>query len=172
MRCLSTATCSEKGHNVKQKFNVNGSHESDSSSLAKQALLGLSLAGVATAIGSSALNDENSLSQCEPNVDVTAADPTTSEILYRHIDEGLKIILSGSERYLNSDNVDIPIVQNDQELLYQPTPAATIPGRVIDVMKASVDTATEWEKKAKETVRMMRNPYPKSYDVSIEEGDV
>lgn len=160
MRCLSTVT------NTKQQFN-SSNNESNSSSLAKHALIGLSLAGAATAVGNSVLSDENSSSQCEPNVGIAATAPTASQILYRQVDESLKMILSESGRYLNNDNVNAPIIEKDQDLLYQPTPAATIPERVIDVMKASVDTASEWEKKAKETVRMMTNPSPKSYDVSV-----
>lgn len=128
-------------------------------------ILGISAAGMA-AVTASAVLDDHVLSSsqsvsCEPNVAAT-----THYSLYSSFGDDLKGFLSFDD-YPN-DNRGV----NKEEgggILYEPNSSSTktIPGRVIDAVKASVDTASEWEKKAKERVRLIAGGYPKIYDVSL-----
>lgn len=149
VRCLSTAA-NKAQHKVHQKYS--GSEQYDSS-FTKKVLAGLSAAGVAGVAASTLENriQDPQLSLCEP-------ESSTAQPFYQNFGENLKTMFW----------VDTNKENHEASAYYEPPPAAsTIPGRMIGVVKASVDTATEWEKKAKETVRKMTHPYPKNYDVSI-----
>lgn len=159
IRCLSSSPSSSS-----QQGNFYYGQEPSSPSYAKSILVGLSAAGAAT-IGASSIDYEtkssDSLSQCEPDT------ATTQQSLYSSLEENLKTLFLFDQA---EENLKLPIGK-DGGLGFDPSsaPSSTIPipGRVIDAVKASVDTASEWEKKAKETVRFMTGQYPKIYDVSV-----
>ncbi len=152
--CLST-TANQQRHKFEQKYS---SREQYDSLFTKKVLAGLSTAAVA-GVGISNLDNrarDQQLSLCES--------ASSTKPFYQNFGENLKILF-----YENKQSNETSAPVGADGLFYEPSPAAstTIPGRMIGVVKASVDTATEWEKKAKETVRMMTHPYPKSYDVSV-----
>ena len=158
IRCLSTTTNQQQ--NFKHKYTSNVDQDS---SLARKALIGLTAAGVAT-IGASSTLDDKVNASCESD-----ASSSTSHPFYDHFGESLRTLLWMNNQH-DKENIKVPL-GNGSELRYEPSPAtssSSIPGRMIDVVKASVDTANEWEKKAKQTVmRMAQRPYPESYDVSL-----
>ncbi len=169
LRCLSTAVTSgsseqttQTNHCMKQMQNNASGYEGDNTLFARTTMLGLAAAGV---IGFSTLNlnDESTTSKCESDI----ASPHKME---NNFAKTLTTTLLSFNDYLYQDNneVEMPVKQKRNITTYQPqpTPAPSIPSRVIDVVKASVDTASEWEKKAKETVRRIANPLPQTYDVS------
>lgn len=162
IRCLSTSSSTSNQQNTH-----NGYDSSTSSPVfTKSILVGLSAAGAAT-IGASSLDFESkvntTMAQCEP--ETTATSQPTS--FYNSLGENLKTLLWFDQ---DKENLKIPLGRGG-ELRFEPSPTSSsaipLPGRVIDAVKASVDTASEWEKKAKETVRMMTGQYPKIYDVSL-----
>lgn len=165
IRCLSTTVTSDSSEHARQtnhcmkqmQINANG-YEGDNSLFVR---IGLAAAGV---VGFSTLNpnDDSSTSKCESDI-------ASLHKMESNFEKTVTTLLSFND-YLYQDNneVEMPVKQKRNITTYQPqpAPASSIPGRVIDVVKASVDTASEWEKKAKETVRRIANPSPQTYDVS------
>mmetsp|Transcript_13762 Transcript_13762/g.20889 ORF Transcript_13762/g.20889 Transcript_13762/m.20889 type:complete len:507 (-) Transcript_13762:15-1535(-) len=153
-RCLSTVA-NQKQHKLQQKYS--GGEQQHDSSFTRKVLAGLSTAGVA-AVGASTLDNERDekLSLCEPQSSVEQPS------FYHNFGDNLKAFFWFDEN-TDHNKPSAPAVAADG-LYYEPSStASTMPGRMIGVVKA----ATEWEKKAKETVKMMTYPYPKNYDISV-----
>ena len=171
-RCLSSTTSSVTNNTqqsyLQQSYKTSNTQDGNESSFIRNVIFGLASAG-AVGVGTSVLN-EDMTSNCESNDTVS-----TFPRYYTNWKQSLRSILSLDDYmiYDGTNNVNIDDKQNIQPKLtpqsshYQPSNPVAIPGRVIDVVKASVDTASEWEKKAKETVMRIAGPYPLVYDVSI-----
>ena len=174
-RCLSSTTSSVTNNTqqsyLQQSYKTSNTQDGNQSSFIRNAMFGLVSAG-AVGVCTSVIN-EDMTSNCESTGNDTVS---TFPRYYTDWKQSLRSILSLDDYnmiYDGTNNVNIHDKENIQPKLtpqssyYQPSNPVAIPGRVIDVVKASVDTASEWEKKAKETVMRIAGPYPLVYDVSI-----
>ena len=145
IRCISTVSRYEQSNRCSSEATTCTSFQKRHV-FGKESVYGLSAAVIATA-AMYAQSSHDDPSQCEADTPVPSTAATAATSMYETIGNNNLRTLRALENFLHRDE-------------YQASPTAStgsIPGRVIDVVKASVDTASEWEKKAKETVRMMTN---------------